>query len=103
MRRTILLPVMFAIAFLLGQGQASAQETLQAAVVIDGSIIGYFSECSGMGSENEIIENIVHTPQEIIQKIPGRLKLQNITCRRPLGTNSSLWKWRGFVEQGNVA
>ncbi len=42
--------------------------------------IGYFLECSGLGSEHEIVEQKVVNDQgqEMILKIPGRLKWENI-------------------------
>ena len=51
---------------------------------LEGAIAGYFSECSGVGSENEIVEHKVvdKTGHEVVRKLPGRL---NDLWRGPFG------------------
>ena len=74
------------------------------AIDIQGVIKGFFTECSGLGSEHEVIEHKVvnETAQEIVQKIPGRLKWENITLKRGITSNMDIWKWRKQVEDGDV-
>jgi len=74
------------------------------ALELQGTITGYFTECSGIGSENEVIEHKVVTDKgvEIIQKIPGRLKWQDITLKRGITDNMDIWDWRQLVEEGNM-
>ena len=74
------------------------------AIDIQGVINGFFTECSGLGSEHEIIEHKVvnQGAQEIVQKIPGRLKWENITLKRGITSNMDIWKWRKQVEDGDV-
>jgi phage tail-like protein len=74
------------------------------AVDIQGVIKGYFTECSGLGSEHEIIEHKVVTEkgQEVVMKIPGRLKWENISLNRGITENMDIWKWRKQVEDGDV-
>lgn len=74
------------------------------AIDIQGVINGYFTECSGLGSEHEVIEHKVinQGAQEIVQKIPGRLKWENITLKRGITSNMDIWKWRKQVEDGDV-
>lgn len=74
------------------------------AIDIQGVINGFFTECSGLGSEHEIIEHKVvnQNAQEIVQKIPGRLKWENITLKRGITSNMDIWKWRKQVEDGDV-
>ncbi len=74
------------------------------AVEIQGMIAGYFTECSGLGSEHEVIEHKVTDARgkEIVQKIPGRLKWENITLKRGITDNMDIWDWRKKVEDGNV-
>jgi len=73
-------------------------------IEIQGVINGYFTECSGLGSEQEVIEHKVVTEQgtEVIMKLPGRLKWENITLKRGITSNMDIWKWRKDVEDGNV-
>jgi phage tail-like protein len=74
------------------------------AVDIQGVVKGYFTECSGLGSEHEVIEQkeVNANGQEIIVKIPGRLKWENITLKRGITSSMDLWEWRQQVEDGNV-
>ncbi|NDJ84547.1 MAG: phage tail protein [Chloroflexi bacterium] len=69
-----------------------------------GPISGYFTEVSGLGSETEIVEMKVmgEGNQEIVRKIPGRLKWGDITLKRGITTNMDIWVWRKQVEDGNV-
>ncbi len=70
-----------------------------------GKIAGFFTSCSGMGSEHEVIEHKVvnEKGKEIVMKLPGRLKWDNITLKKGITTNFDLWDWRKQVEDGDVA
>ncbi|GAB1420224.1 phage tail protein [Anaerolineales bacterium] len=74
------------------------------AIEVGGKINGFFTEISGMGSETEMIEHKVVTPtgQEVVKKIPGRLKWNDITLKRGITSNMDIWEWRGLVEKGQV-
>ncbi len=74
------------------------------AVDIQGKVAGFFTECSGLGSEHEVIEHKVVTEKgmEVIMKIPGRLKWENITLKRGITSVMDIWDWRKEVEDGNV-
>lgn len=73
-------------------------------VEIQGAISGYFTECSGLGSETETIEHKVMTEngQEIVMKLPGRMKWEDITLKRGITSSMDVWTWRKQVEQGDV-
>jgi phage tail-like protein len=74
------------------------------AVDIQGAVKGFFTECSGLGSEHEVIEHKVvnETGQEVVLKIPGRLKWENITLKRGITSSMDIWDWRKEVTDGNV-
>ena len=74
------------------------------AIDIQGVIKGFFTECSGLGSEHEVIEHKVVTEQgmEVVKKIPGRMKWEDITLKRGITSNMDVWNWRKEVEDGNV-
>jgi phage tail-like protein len=75
------------------------------AVEIQGVVTGYFTECSGLGSETEIIEHKVMNEAgtaEIIMKLPGRMKWEDITLKRGITSNMDVWDWRKQVEDGDV-
>jgi len=73
-------------------------------VEFQGQVVGAFRECSGLGSENEVVEYKASTDQGkfVIKKVPGNLKWNNITLKRGITDAMDLWKWRGLVEQGQV-
>lgn len=73
-------------------------------VEVQGVVTGFFTECSGLGSEHEVIEHNVVTEQgqEIVMKVPGRLKWDNITLKRGITSNMDIWDWRKMVEDGQV-
>jgi len=70
----------------------------------DGKLVGYFTECGGLGSENFVVEHRVVDKygNELIQKIPGRLKWTNIVLKRGITSDMSMWDWRRLVEQGMI-
>jgi phage tail-like protein len=74
------------------------------ALEIQGTVTGYFTECSGIGSENEVVEHKIVTDKgvEITQKIPGRLKWTDITMKRGITDNMDIWNWRKLVEEGKM-
>src|SRR4030065_1808968 len=74
------------------------------AIDIQGVIKGFFTECSGLGSEHEVIDHKVvnEKGQEVVLKVPGRLKWENITLKRGITSNMDIWKWRKQVEDGDV-
>lgn len=73
-------------------------------VDLGGKAIGYFTECSGLGSETEIIEQKVvsENGQEVILKLPGRLKWENVVLKRGITEALDIWDWRQEVIDGGV-
>jgi phage tail-like protein len=73
-------------------------------IEVQGVVNGYFTECSGIGSEHELIEHKIvdEKGRESIQKIPGRLKWQDITLKRGITSNMDIWDWRDQIVQGKV-
>lgn len=74
------------------------------AIEVQGVVTGYFTECSGIGSEHELIEHKVvdEKGRESILKVPGRLKWQDVTLKRGITNNMDIWDWREEVVQGHV-
>lgn len=74
-------------------------------IEVEGIITGFFTECSGLGSESEVIEHKVvgSGGKEVVRKIPGRLKWGDVTLKRGVTTNLDFWEWRKMVEDGNVS
>ncbi|MDX2136632.1 MAG: phage tail protein [Chloroflexota bacterium] len=74
------------------------------AIEVQGVVSGFFTECGGLGSEHEVIEHKVvdSKGREVIQKIPGRMKWQDITLKRGITDQMDIWKWRKMVEDGDM-
>jgi phage tail-like protein len=71
--------------------------------IMDG-VKGMFTECSGLGSENEVVEHKVvdENGHESVQKIPGRMKFTDIVLKRGVTDRLDLWDWRADVEKGQM-
>jgi phage tail-like protein len=74
------------------------------ALDIQGVIKGFFTECSGLGSEHDVIEHKVvnEKGQQMIIMEPARLKWEKVVCKRGITGNMDFWKWRKQVEDGEV-
>lgn len=73
-------------------------------IEVQGKVTGYFTEVSGLGSEHEIVEHKVVNEKgvEVVMKVPGRLKWENITLKRGITSDMQIWEWRKMVENGDV-
>jgi phage tail-like protein len=71
---------------------------------ISGQIAGFFTECSGIGSENEVIDHKVvdDQGQDLIKKIPGRMKWTDVTLKRGVTSSMEIYDWRQKVIDGKV-
>ncbi len=71
---------------------------------LEGALAGYFTECSGIGSEHDVVEHKVVDKQghEIVRKIPGRLKWGDVTLKRGITSDMQIWEWRDTVVQGKM-
>jgi phage tail-like protein len=72
---------------------------------LEGALAGYFTEVSGIGSENEIIEHKVVDPngKELVQKFPGRLKFEDVSLKRGITSDMKIWEWRQLVVEGSLS
>ena len=70
-----------------------------------GSVAGAFRECTGLGSENEVVEYKASGDKGkfVMKKVPGRMKWNNITLKRGITNAMDMWNWRKEVEEGRVA
>lgn len=70
---------------------------------LQGQLVGLFTECSGIGSETEVIEHkVIKEGHPLIMKIPGRLKWENVTLKKGITDDMAVWNWRHQIEIGNV-
>jgi phage tail-like protein len=82
-------------------GRADPFTPLRFIVEIDGVQSASFSEVSGLDSETDVIEYRTGT-DPVARKIPGLTKFTNVTLKRGLTKDRSLWDWRQSVVQGQV-
>lgn len=66
-------------------------------------IQGYFTEVTGLSSENEIVEYRDGNDPNLVRKLPGRLSFGDVTLKRGILGDTSLWQWRRMVEVGDIA
>jgi phage tail-like protein len=73
-------------------------------IEFQGQVTGAFRECTGLGSENEVVEYKAsgQNGEFVIKKVPGRLKWNNIVLSRGITDSMDMWQWRKLIEQGNV-
>lgn len=71
---------------------------------LDGTPAAFFTEVSGLGSETEVMEQIVNdgSGHQVILKVPGREKWEDISLKRGITRDMELWDWREIVMQGDV-
>jgi phage tail-like protein len=73
-------------------------------VEFQGQLVGAFRECTGLGSENEVVEyKASDKGKYVIKKVAGNLKWNNITLKRGITDAMDMWKWRGLVEEGKMS
>jgi phage tail-like protein len=70
-------------------------------VELDGISQASFSECSGLDSHTEVIENH-QGGDNVVYKLPGKTSYSNITLKWGLTDSTELWAWRLAVQEGNV-
>jgi phage tail-like protein len=65
---------------------------------------GFFRECSGFSSENDVVEHQWADKQgkANVTKLPGQNKWSNITLKRGVDKDSALWKWRKDIIDGKI-
>ncbi len=71
---------------------------------VGGKLAGFFTEVSGIGSEHEVIEHKVTDSKghDIIHKIPGRMKWNDVTLKRGITESMDIWEWREQVIEGKM-
>jgi phage tail-like protein len=70
-------------------------------VEIDGTTISGFSEASGLEAEVEVIE-YREGSDPAPRKLPGLQKYPNITLKRGITADLTLWKWMQSILGGNA-
>jgi phage tail-like protein len=68
---------------------------------IDGVPLGAFSEVSGLTAEGDAIDYREGTDvQQNVRKYPGLRKFSNVTLKRGISQDKSLWRWYTNIVNG---
>lgn len=102
--------VMLAMAavFMVVAAPSSVSDRLSASYVsIDagsGYCTGMFSEFSGIGSENEIVQRNITSNKGAyaVQNIPGKFATEKMVIKRNATNDMGFYNWRKLVEDGNI-
>src|SRR4051794_10044804 len=75
----------------------------QFALQID-DVTGFFTEVSGIGSENAVATHKVVTTEakEVTIQVPGRVEWGEVTLKRGLTDSFQFWDWRELVITGDI-
>jgi phage tail-like protein len=71
-------------------------------VELDGIAQASFTECSGLGSTTEVIENREGGDNVTVRKLPGKTTYTDISLKWGATTSTELWEWRLQIMQGLV-
>ena len=71
-------------------------------VELEGIAQASFTECSGLGSTTEVIENREGGDNVTVRKLPGKTTYSDITLKWGATSSTELWEWRLQIVQGNV-
>lgn len=74
------------------------------AVEFGGKVTGAFRECTGLGSESQVVEYRAANPQgkHVMIREPGTMKYNDIVLKRGITDEMDMWSWRRSVEEGDM-
>ena len=81
--------------------------SIQATVSLDSGdteLDGYFTDISGLGDENDMVEFKANTNDghETTILLPGRNETSEITLKRGITKDMTFWQWRQLVRDGKI-
>ena len=74
-------------------------------IEMQGAVTGAFRECTGLGSESQLVEYKASAPDGkfVLKHVPGRMKYNDVTLKRGITDSMDMWEWRKMVEDGDMA
>ncbi len=63
------------------------------AVDIGGTIVAWFTECNGLSVQRETTAHQEGGVNDYVHQLPGGLKFTNVTLKRGVSDDETLWKW----------
>jgi phage tail-like protein len=80
------------IASLVGKDVLDRPAGFRFGVEIQGIVVGWFTECSGLSIEREVYPYQEGGQNAYVHQLPGRVKSANITLKHGIA-DQALWKW----------
>lgn len=73
-------------------------------VAFDGKVAGAFRECTGLGSESQVVEYRAtdQNGKPVLIREPGTMKYNDIVLKRGITDDMDMWEWRRQVEEGDL-
>jgi phage tail-like protein len=71
-------------------------------VEIGGVTEGYFTECTGLSVQTDVLEYAEGGLNDYVHKLPGRSRFSNITLKRGWVESDDLWKWYLKIISGQI-
>jgi phage tail-like protein len=71
-------------------------------VELDGIAQASFTECTGLGSTTEVIENREGGDNVTVRKLPGKTSFTDISLKWGMTDSVELWEWRQQIAGGIV-
>jgi phage tail-like protein len=82
-------------------GRADPSPSFRFHVQVQGVTVARFSECSGLGFEQEVYPYREGGLHSRTHQLPGRFKFNNLTLKRGIATDGTdLWTWVKTTVQG---
>ncbi|MGY2896272.1 MULTISPECIES: phage tail protein [Deinococcus] len=74
------------------------------AVDFQNGVQGAFRECTGLGSESQVVEYRAtdERGKPVLIREPGTMKFTDITLKRGITDSMDMWAWRKQVEDGDI-
>lgn len=88
-----------------GSGDEDGLVAAWFSVEFQGAVAGVFRECSGMGSNHDVVQynGVSAKGQQVVNKIPGNLKFNPIVLKRGITDSKDFWAWHDAAAvQGKV-
>lgn len=72
-------------------------------LILSGEVIqAGFNECTGLGTETEVVEYREGNEDITVRKLPGLKKFGAVTLKRGVGTGTEMFNWIKSVMDGDI-
>jgi len=87
------------------QGPSDPLVAAYFAVDFQNGVKGAFRECTGLGSESQVVEYRAtdERGRPVLIREPGTMKYNDIVLKRGITSDMDMWTWRQQVEKGDIS